>query len=162
MKEIKAGSGRAAFVDDSDFDLVNSHNWQSHSHRRTFVVHRKRKMTDPQDLPKKIYLHRFILNAKKGQIIDHKDGNSLNNQKSNLRFCTNAENARNSRSRIGATSRFLGVSKHRTNRAKWVAQYQEYGKSYHIGIYESEVEAALAYNVAASFAFREFARLNVV
>lgn len=161
MKKIDVGSGNFSLVDDDDFELLNSFNWQSYNHRRTTIVHRKRLIWESDELPKVIKMHRFILNAKPGQIVDHKDGNALNNQKSNLRFCTYSQNARNAPSRLGSTSRFLGVSK-RNDSKKWQAQIQEDGKSYKIGDYDSEVEAALAYNISASFRFREFARLNVI
>lgn len=152
-----------AIVDDEDFDLVNTYKWQSEAHGRGFRVFRERKIKDPKDFPKKIFLHRFILKAKKGQIIDHIDGNALNNQRSNLRLCTHSQNTMNGPSRIGSSSRFLGVSKRIfKNSVKWKAQIQHNGKNHHIGVYENETEAALVYNVAASFAFREFARLNVI
>lgn len=163
MKYIYVRSHRVANVDDSDFDLINSYKWQSEDHGRTFRAFRTRKISDSKDLPFKIFMHRFILNAKKGQIIDHVDGNALNNQRSNLRFCTHAQNIMNGPRRLGSSSNFLGVSRRQYKTCvRWIAQYQLNGQNHRIGNFESEIEAALAYNVAASFAFREFARLNVV
>lgn len=163
MKKIRVGPERFTIVDDSDFELVARYSWQSYLHHGNFVVHRPRRDFDPQGLglPRKIYLHRFLMNAQKGQIVDHIDGDSLNNQRSNLRFCDYSGNSSNTSSRLGSSSRFLGVSRSRTPN-RWVAQYEFNYKNYHIGVYDSEKEAALIYNVAASFAFREFARLNVI
>lgn len=152
-----------AEVDDEDFQLLTQFKWQSEPHGRTFRAFRDRRISDPQNLPQKIFMHRFILKAEKGTITDHIDGNALNNQRSNLRFCTHSQNIMNGPRRLGSSSSFLGVSRCQfKNSLKWKTQYQLNGKNHYVGVYETEKEAALAYNVCASFAFREFARLNVV
>lgn len=162
MKEIKFKNGLRAFIDDEDFELVDKFTWYCEAHGRTFRSFAvKDKNIEGKRTRKKIFLHRFILKAEKGQIIDHIDGNALNNQRSNLRFCTHAQNIMNGPRRLGSSSKYLGVSWYKLN-GKWKSQIQHNGKNFHIGTYDSEIEAALAYNVAASFAFREFARLNVV
>lgn len=162
MKEIKFKNGLRAFVDDEDFELVDKFTWYCEPHGRTFRSYMaKDRNIDGKRTRKKIFLHRFILKAEKGQIIDHVDGNALNNQKSNLRFCTHSQNIMNGPRRIGSSSKFLGVSRRQfKNSLKWKTQYQLNGKNHYVGVYESEKEAALVYNVCASFAFREFARLN--
>lgn len=164
MQRIKVTRNKFVLVDDEDFEKLNSFTWYCETHGRTFRSFMvKEKKINGIRKRKKIFMHRVILNAKKGQIIDHIDGDSLNNQKSNLRFCSHSQNIMNGPSRLGSTSRFLGVSKRQfKNSLKWKAQIQQNGKNYHIGVYDSEKEAALIYNVAASFAFREFARLNVI
>lgn len=150
-----------AKVDDDDFCLINQFKWQSEPHGRTYRCFRHRKNSDDQSLPNKIFMHRFIMSPKKGQIIDHIDGDGLNNQRLNLRFCTHSQNIMNGPSRLGSSSKYLGVSWHALNK-KWKVQIQHKGKNNHIGTYESEEEAALAYNVCASFMFGAFARLNAI
>lgn len=157
MKEIILTNGMKSKIDDKDFDVVNLYNWYAEKHGLNFRAHRTFRVDGKN---KKIYLHRFILKLKKLEIIDHIDGDGLNNQRSNLRICTQKENCANKAKRRNTSSKYIGVCWVRSVN-KWHAQIQD-SKNKHIGFYDSEKEAALAYNVAASFAFREFARLNVV
>ena len=100
---------------------------------------------------KKIRMHRFIMNAKPGQQIDHKDHNGLNNQKSNLRFCNTAENRRNV-TPFGK-SKYLGVCYLTVNIKKngkvysytyITAQITINKRNKHLGIFETEEDAAKA------------------
>ncbi len=71
-------------VDDEDFEKVANHEWHwTHGYARTAIN------------GKKIYLHRFVMDAQPEQIIDHINHNTLDNQKSNLRFCTSSQNNHN-------------------------------------------------------------------
>ena len=92
--------------------------------------------------------------------IDHKDGNTLDNRKDNLRFCTCQQNNMNSKPRKG-TSIYKGVSWSKRKK-KWETGIFVNKKTIHLGYYKSEEEAALVYNLAASIHFGEFARLNEV
>lgn len=96
-------------------------------------------------------------------MIDHKNGNGLDNRRSNLRFCTNAQNQHNQRkwgSRSGKplSSRYKGVSWHR--RGHWRAKIQAQGKRRYLGQFQSEEAAARAYDRAARELHGEFAVLN--
>lgn len=152
MKKIFLTNGMTAYVDEDDFEKLSEYPW--------FVSFRKHNMYARRNTPgfnnKKILMHREILGITDSKIhIDHIDGDGLNNQKSNLRVCDQKLNMANRKKNIKGSSVFKGVSK-RDN--KWRANLA--GKS--IGTYDSEKEAALAYNCAASFRYREFARLNKV
>lgn len=92
--------------------------------------------------------------------IDHIDGNRTNNAISNLRLATPLENGRNRRSGDAATSKFTGVSWN-TQRQKWVAQICGKGAPGYLGAFESEVEAAAAYDNAAKEFYGEFAHQNL-
>lgn len=107
---------------------------------------------------KTVFLHRLIMNAKEGEIIDHIDHNTLNNCRSNLRKCTHADNMHNSTSRKG-TSKFKGVSKC-TDRDKWITCIRFEGKTYNLGRYDNEIDAAHAYDIKAAELFGEFANPN--
>lgn len=158
MQIINLKGGLQAMVDDEDFEELSLHNWKAEWHGRSFRAYRS---TGKGGKWAKFYMHRVILKCQNGQSIDHIDANPLNNQKSNLRICTHQQNCFNSSSRKNSSSKFLGVHWAKHCR-KWISQFEINGKNNYIGSYDNETEAALAYNVAASFAFKEFARLNVV
>ena len=81
------------------------------------------------------YLHRFVLKAKKGENVDHINGNKLDNRKENLRKCTRSQNFANRKKYTNNTSGYKGVSKHGN---KWQADIQINGKSKYLGIFELE------------------------
>lgn len=104
-----------------------------------------------------INMHREILQAPPDMLVDHIDGNGLNNQRSNLRLATPSQNLQNQRPRFGTKSGYKGVYK---VKAGWQAALQKDGKNYTFGTYETPREAANAYNAGALKHFGEFAHLN--
>lgn len=103
------------------------------------------------------YMHRLLLLC---SMVDHANGDGLDNRRSNLRPCTAAQNGANSGSR-GGTSQFKGVYwSARSNR--WLAKIKVNGRPHHVGTFIDEDRAALAYNEMAVEFFGEFARLNPV
>lgn len=109
-----------------------------------------------------LLLHRFILNAPDGVDIDHENGNGLDCRKSNMRYATKAQNARNARKRLKpATSRYKGVHRVKSNRKHpWRAIICVNRKPISLGYFAYEWDAALAYDEAARKYFGEFALLN--
>lgn len=103
-------------------------------------------------------LHRDIMGNPKGYVVDHINGDKLDNRKYNLRICTIAENVRNSESRSG-TSRYKGVHWD-SSRNKWLASLKYQRENKFLGRFDSEEQAAIAYDNAAKLYFGEFARLN--
>lgn len=114
----------------------------------------------------KKYLHRWIIGAKKGEIVDHINGNPLDNRKCNLRIATAGQNAWNS---VGHKdklfSKYKGVSFFRYKQYKrskpWTAIIMFKGKSYK-KYFRTEIEAAEQYNKWALELFGEFAVLNII
>lgn len=104
------------------------------------------------------YLHRYIMKNPQGKTIDHINGNRLDNRKENLRICNQRENSRNSSARMG-TSIYKGGYE---NKQSWLAQITVDGKCYHIGSFDTQEEAALAYNEKAKEFHGDFAHLNVI
>lgn len=102
------------------------------------------------------YLHQLIFGAKGP---DHRDGDGLNNLRSNLRKASKSQNAANSLKREGYSSPFRGVS-FRKDKGKWQARVRVERVRKHIGYFTDEQEAARAYDCAALEHFGEFAKLN--
>jgi hypothetical protein len=93
------------------------------------------------------------------KICDHKDSNTLNNRRENLRECSAAQNLQNTRKRPGLSSRFKGVYWDKKNR-KWMARVQHNRKWHYLGRFENERTAAKAYDALAKDLFGDFAKLN--
>jgi len=105
-------------------------------------------------------MHRFIINVPKGKCVDHINNNKLDNRKSNLRICTDAENSRNKgKQRLKhSTSKFKGVS-YKTGHG-WYPVLWINNKAISRGHYDTEIEAAFVYNQLAIEYHGEFAKLN--
>ena len=109
-----------------------------------------------------MHMHRHILKAGPGQEIDHRDGDGLNNQRFNLRYCTDSENHANQHHKMaGCSSHYKGVGWYKAT-GKWRAVITVDYIFVHLGYFDSESDAAHAYNTAALKFFGEFARLNAL
>ncbi len=107
-------------------------------------------------------MHSFVLGKKDGLVIDHVDGDGLNNQRENLQFCTSAQNSYKKRKYKNGSSAYRGVTK--KNNKNWIARIQVNGNAINIGSFplthDGEKEAAKAYNIAATKYYGDFANLN--
>ena len=110
---------------------------------------------------KQVLLHRLIMETPKGLHTDHKNGNKLDNRKSNLRICTPSQNQFNSRKIIKKSSRFKGVSWYKRHKL-WKAYIVKNGIQIHLGYFKCEEEAAKIYNAKASELFGKYCCLNEV
>ena len=97
------------------------------------------------------------MEAPKHLQVDHINGNKLDNRKENLRLCTNGSNNRNKLARTG----FKGVHQARIS-GKWIAQITKNYKVKHLGSFDTDTEAATAYNKAAKQLHGKYAQLNVL
>lgn len=158
MKEIQLTQGKVTLVDDQDFDFLNQWKWFAHRDRNTFYAERA-VCPNGRKYQKTLLMHRVILGVPANLQTDHVDGNGLNNSRANLRICTNQENQRNRIAQPNTTSRFKGVAFHKST-GKWQSFIVVNKKSHYLGLFDSEVEAAHAYNEAAQQLFGEFAKLN--
>jgi hypothetical protein len=106
-------------------------------------------------------VHRLIMGLEKGdkKMVDHIDGNGLNNKRNNLRIATHSENGANKSSIPNTSSKYKGVYWEK-RKNKWQSQITFNNRTKSLGRYNSEKDAALAYNKAALKQFGEFAKLN--
>jgi hypothetical protein len=153
-------------LDDICIEELNKHKWHASKDANTFYAVRYVKL-----MPARVALelgisrrrlermHRGILGAAPGQLVDHRDGNGINNTRANLRFCTNSENQYNCRTPRTNTSGYKGVHWHVCNK-RFQAQIKIGGKYHHLGYFLDPIEAARAYDVAALKYHGEFARVN--
>lgn len=159
MKRLSLTRGLFATVDDCDFDRVSQFKWQAHKKKSGWLV--KRGVYDPAKKNNHAQpLSVFVLEAPVGTIIDHENGNPFDNSRGNLRVCTRLENNRAFRRKSeGKSSRFRGVCWLKNN-ACWCARIHVLGKGIHLGVFDYEADAALAYDTAARHHFGRFAHLN--
>lgn len=153
---------RATIVDDIDAVLAET-GWRGKQSARHPVLYAQKRTTRLVTM----LLHREVMERVLGrrlsseERVDHKNGDGLDNRRQNLRLATHAQNMCNRRPSRGSTSRFLGVH-YDSSRGKWRAKIKPVNGRYeHLGRFDSEVEAAVAYNVAAAREHGDFARLNV-
>lgn len=160
-KKIRLNTGEYALVDSEDFARLSKFRWtrQFAGKERTIIYAVRFEKIGTKKF-KAHAMHREVLKLKKGDPhVDHKDHNGLNNQKSNLRTCTAAQNNQNARHFYGK-SKFRGVTykKHPSKkRKKWVARIRVNNKVIFLGGFHAENEAAEAYKKAAIKLHKEFA-----
>lgn len=144
---INLTSNKTAIIDDSDYAEISSMKWSFDGRYAQHVKNRK-----------KIYLHRLIMGAKRFQIIDHKNGNKLDNRKCNLRFATKSQNCMNSIKK-NKLKKYKGVWWDKS-RSKWCAEIMMNYKKIYIGRFDSEDDAARQYDEKAKDVFGEYALTN--
>lgn len=165
MKELKLTKGFIALVDDEDYPKLCDIAWfvQKHKMPNGYSYYGVAGFPDntKKSKQKKIRLHRYIMGVTDRQIqIDHKNGNTLDCQKDNLRLATHGQNQQNKVKSPNKASRFKGVVRYNTIKNPWRAQIKPNKQLIVLGKYPTEEQAAIAYNCAAQKYFGEFARLN--
>jgi len=158
---IYLAKGVNAIIDSDDYDKIKDYKWScSKLGYVSSVINSYKPGQKRNKIQKTIYLHKLIM-GESSKFIDHIDGNSLNNRKSNLRFCTQMENSRNQSIKSNNTSGYKGVSWSKSMR-KWEASISPNYKRIVLGYFINKIEAAIAYNEAAIKYFGRFAKLNII
>lgn len=158
MKKIPLNKGKISefvIVDDEDFDFLSQWNWTI---RRMATVNYARRtettLVNGRRKNKTIHMHRVVLKLHDDTlIVDHVNGDGLDNRKCNVRACTYSQNHQN---RHKSRQARKGVRQSSANR--WQARIVVNGNEMHLGSFRSENEAAKAYADAARMHFGEFAR----
>lgn len=160
-KEILLGNKKEklyTIVDDEDYAKLIKLKWNFNG---GYVVH---SITSGEDRGKKIRMHRLIMHPNDDDIVDHINGNTLDNRKSNLRITNETGNIRNSRKmekKKQVTSKYKGVSWDKQMSA-WKVSIRNCGKVEHLGYFNNEDVAGYVYNLKAKKIFGEFAWLNEI
>ena len=157
MKKIKLTRGRYVIVDNSLFDELNKLKWyyssSGYAMRDIKIKGQKRQA---------ILMHRQIVNAPLNFVVDHIDGNKLNNIKSNLRIVTQHENQINRKYlNKNNNSGYRGVGWH-PETGKWRARIMVNYQEKHLGLFITKEKAAFARKQATQKYFGEFAYLNQI
>lgn len=156
MKKIPLTRGMFAIVDDEDFEELSKFNWCAFRGRYTFYAMRKVPVNGKE---KVLQLHRAILKPLDSQQVDHRDGNGLNNVRSNLRLATHSQNKMNSKRYKNNKSGFKGVFWDRRDK-KWRAEIRFNGNCKPLGYFSNPEDAYAAYCAAATELHGSFARFE--
>ncbi len=151
IRFIPLTKGKVAIVDAEDYERLSKYKWHTVISYKRFYAYRTFN-------GKNTAMHRFIMKPAEGLLVDHIDGNGLNNTKDNLRICTYQQNICN-RKGWGKNSKYKGLCWDKYNK-KWRAQIHYNRKCRYLGVFEDEVEAAKEYDKEAIRLFGEFAYLN--
>jgi len=158
IKRIPLTQGYYALVDADDYEQLSQYKWHVKVKSSGPYAYRTRGR-------KQIPMHRQILNAPPGLYCDHINHNGLDNRRCNLRLCTPQQNSFNRRPLLRKascrkrTSKYKGVHWDRQKR-KWRAMIRHNGRLIHIGCFDNELDAVIAYDDYAIELFGEFAYLN--
>lgn len=154
---IDLTSGLVALADAHYAPALGVWSWSAkRDGKRYYAVRTHTEKTNGQRRWVTIRMHHVVLPAF-SFLVDHKNGNGLDNRKSNLRLATHSENAQNSRHRKHTSSQYRGVS---VRNGLWTALITQRGQQFYLGQFHSEEEAAKAYDAAALRMHGQFASLN--
>lgn len=152
-----------AIVDEADADFVRQWTWHPIARRvgtsSQHICAVRADYSDGRNDRRTVYMHRAILGVTSSDLhVDHINHDALDNRRVNLRVTTPQQNSWNQRATIGSSA-FKGVCWHKDT-GKWYAQIRHMNKRQYLGVYESEIDAAKAYDEAARALYGEFAVVN--
>jgi hypothetical protein len=156
MKTIPLTKGKVALVDDDDYNEMSKHKWFVSVGKHTCYATRHPKGSS---IVRKglIRMHREIARPAHGLGVDHKNGNGLDNRRSNLRVCSLCQNNQN---RKGKSGKFKGVRKSQSSVNPFSAIIKVNKVRIYLGCFPDEISAAHAYDRAAVYYHGQFAKLN--
>lgn len=159
MKYIQLTQWQITLVDDGDFEWLSQWKWHAQWDPDTKSYYAVRSALRGDGKQELIRMHRVILGLGPGELGDHKDHDTLNNRRDNLRRCTHSQNMANGRRQSNNTSGFKGV-RFDTECNKWRAEITFCSKKISLGFFDDITAAARAYDAAARQHFGEFAHCN--
>ena len=147
----KYGQGKTTLVNKSSLEIINLHFNSLSLNTNGYVIGYSRVKS------KILRLHRVLMGLPKNLVVDHVNGNLLDNTLDNLRVCTQQENTLNRSADKGSKSEYKGVYPEGLG---FKSIIHAKGKRYYLGLFQNEIEAAKAYNEAAKKLHGDFALLN--
>ena len=162
MKKIPLTRGMFALVDDANYDWLNQHKWQvTGGGKHKFYAVRTKYLGGGRknQKSKTIYMHRLIAKTPEGMVCDHANGKSLDNRFANLRNCLIKQNCCNRLHKAKQITKYKGIYFNKKLN-KWRAHIRFNKSLIHIGYYQTDIEAAQAYDNKALELFGEYAKPN--
>ena len=158
FRKISLGEGEWTIVEPMDYYRLKNFNWYIGGNGKEFYAFRNIKIGPGKT--KMVSMHKEIMNPPGHLLVDHRNNDTLDNRRANLRLATHSENSYNRpKTKAKTTSQYIGIYlEKRTGR--WTVKIRANGKRLWLGRFESEIEAAKAYDAAAKKYHGEFARLN--
>jgi hypothetical protein len=153
--QVTLTRGKVATIDDGDLPLVSEYRWWARKSLNTWYAFGNKRGNSRE----RISMHRLIMGAIDGESVDHIDGDGLNNQRENLRRCTQAENMRNTRLRIDNQTGYRGVC-YEKRRNLYIASISIDRRRISLGYFPDPINAARAYDQSAREHHGEYASLN--
>ena len=174
FRRIYLGEGVWTLVSPKDYYVLNDYNWYLSSNGTNFYAFRNAKIGPGK--VKMVSMHRQIMqhelhaalgtpnaehnNLSNKLLIDHKNNDTLDNRKINLRLATHSQNAYNRKKiKTKTSSKYIGVYFEKAT-GRWTVKIRTNGKRLWLGRFTSEIAAAKAYDKAAKKYHKEFAKLN--
>ena len=148
---------QVTIVDEDDYQELSQFKWLAQVNNRGYYACR---FAGPAGARVEVYMHRVIMGAPDDILVDHINGNTLDNRKENLRLCTRSQNGFNRGCNKNGTSGYKGVTycKNRVS-DNWKAQIKIDYKNHHLGYFHTPKEAYDAYCIAAKQLHGKFAKL---
>jgi hypothetical protein len=163
MIELNLGrKGLIALIDEEDENLA-SLSWHAHKGKGDYYYACHREGSGARE---RLWLHNEVMMnmieraLEDDELVDHINRNKLDCRRENLRLANRSQNEANKAKGSRGVSRYKGVTL--TRNGKWKAEITVDKKRIYLGIFESEKEAALAYNNQAIQSFGDYAHLNRV
>ena len=150
-----------AIVDKADYDALSQHRWLKHNKGYAYRFDK-----DSDGVNRMILMHREIMQPGKGLVVDHINHDPLDNTRDNLRVCTQGQNMKNQKKMVSrggkeTTSKYKGVYKWQYKKTiKFKSTIWCNGEQEYLGYFDTEIEAAKAYDKRAKELFGEYANLN--
>lgn len=154
MAEIPLSQGYSALVSPEDLERVAQHRWYAGRSGNPKYIYARTKISDGTKWSRSVLLHRFIVGAASSQIVDHRNGNTLDCTRENLRIANKSQNASNCHTPPRSVSGFRGVYPHKT---KWAAMIKINNRQIYLGAFADKALAIAAREEAERKYFGEFA-----
>lgn len=145
---VRLTQGRVGVCDPEDWDALRQRRWFAKKSRHKFYWYGKERDPTKRAGNKNIFAHVIVAVPEPGQVVDHINGDSLDNRRKNVRGCSNRENCINSGARRNSKTGYRGVMKVKDCN-RWRARLRVRGTEYDLGLFDSPEKAAMAYDAKA-------------